>query len=671
MIRVNLANRVNNMKLPKSAALLPVFEAIVNSFQALEDAGNPSDGFIRIEVQREKSLVEEGEVAERAPFDSFKILDNGIGFDDDNYDSFLTSDSDFKAKRGGKGIGRLLWLKAFDHVDVDSTFSESEKLFNRTFTFTRTSELDDDSKCQVDNGKRGTSITLCGFRADYASASPRTLDDLAQRIVEHCLGFFLGQHLPAVNLVEGERTISLNEFFDQYCADRAQSLTFKVKGEEFSLLGLRLVRVRDRDNAIILAAHGREVHETKLHRLVPSLRVRLQDDDLGEFTYVAFVRGTYLDEHVNSERTGFTFDTSAPEGSLDITITLDDIVRAAEEQVSEDLRPYIEQIDRAKEEVVREYVVTKAPRYRVLLNEQERSQTLRRIPPGADEGKLEAELNQILHEKTVKAKAGMKQAMEARPDGLDPAEYLEAMKVAIARYNEVGESALAEYVAHRKVIIDFLERALSRDPDSGKYSLEEVLHNLVFPMRTTSDEVDFDKHHLWLIDEKLAFHEYLASDIKLKKVQTLKNKSDKRPDIIVFNRALAYSEGDAPASSITVVEFKRPDRGDYANDNPVQQVLDLIDEIRKGHYKDEKRGREIKLTGPAVPAYAYIVCDLVEEMERVARSAGLMKTPDGLGYYGYISGYYAYVEVISWDKLHIDAMKRNKAFIDKLGIGNL
>ena len=41
----------------------------------------------------------------------FKVIDNGIGFDENNMRSFLQSDSTYRADKGGKGVGRFSWLK--------------------------------------------------------------------------------------------------------------------------------------------------------------------------------------------------------------------------------------------------------------------------------------------------------------------------------------------------------------------------------------------------------------------------------------------------------------------------------------------------------------------------------------------------------------------------------
>ena len=43
----------------------------------------------------------------------FEVQDNGVGFTSENFKSFLTPDSMLKATEGGKGVGRLGWLKVY------------------------------------------------------------------------------------------------------------------------------------------------------------------------------------------------------------------------------------------------------------------------------------------------------------------------------------------------------------------------------------------------------------------------------------------------------------------------------------------------------------------------------------------------------------------------------
>jgi hypothetical protein len=52
-----------------------------------------------------------------------------------------------------------------------------------------------------------------------------------------------------------------------------------------------------------------------------------------------------------------------------------------------------------------------------------------------------------------------------------------------------------------------------------------------------------------------------------------------RPDPFIYNDKIVFGEGDKdhPVSSITLVEFKKPQRNDYSPaDNPIMQCFDLV-----------------------------------------------------------------------------------------------
>src|SRR5689334_8892771 len=105
-MKTDLAGKIQNTSLPKKKALLPMFEAIVNSIQAIEDAGlEPSQGKIKITLYRENLLDEKQPV--EPGIESITIQDNGVGLNADNYKSFSTAESRYKKGRGGKGIGRF------------------------------------------------------------------------------------------------------------------------------------------------------------------------------------------------------------------------------------------------------------------------------------------------------------------------------------------------------------------------------------------------------------------------------------------------------------------------------------------------------------------------------------------------------------------------------------
>jgi hypothetical protein len=128
----DLAGRVRNLGLPTSAAnsLIPLFEAVSNAVHAIESrwqAKATTLGKIVITVIRRDDDEDGGIVG-------FEVTDNGIGLAEENWTSFRTSDSDFKVARGGKGVGRLAWLKAFSDCQIIACGGRSRSHYERTVT---------------------------------------------------------------------------------------------------------------------------------------------------------------------------------------------------------------------------------------------------------------------------------------------------------------------------------------------------------------------------------------------------------------------------------------------------------------------------------------------------------------------------------------------------------
>src|SRR5262249_19168675 len=210
------------------------------------------------------------------------------------------------------------------------------------------------------------------------------------------------------------------------------------------------------------------------------------------------------------------------------------------------------------------------------------------------------------------------------------------------------------------------ERAISKAPRDNKYPLENVVHQLVFPLRSSSAEIPYQNHNLWLVDERLTFHSLITSDKPLSTVQHFEIDSERRPDLFIFDRKVVYSDDESPLKSIVLVEFKRPQRNDYTmDDNPVTQCLELVSDIRNGKFKMEN-GRPVALAGKQIPAYCFIIADVTATLERVLKTLGATAGPGGEGWF--LPGLKAYLALMTYDKLLGAAKKLNRVFFDKLSI---
>ena len=137
-----------------------------------------------------------------------------------------------------------------------------------------------------------------------------------------------------------------------------------------------------------------------------------------------------------------------------------------------------------------------------------------------------------------------------------------------------------------------------------------------------------------------------------------------------YNEKMFFRNGENVITSpITIVEFKRPKRKSYPdNENPIQQALRYSKKILEGKYEMPDGIENVKVNENNTPVYIYIVCDIVEKIREFAGMASLSVSPDDEGYFGYIAQYHAYVEIMSFKKVIEDATMRNKIFFHKLGL---
>jgi hypothetical protein len=676
-LTTSLTGRVRNTSLPKSHPLLPLQEAVVNSLQSIDDrfGADVGRGVLRIKILRggqqefEYGAAGPGRVA-LPPIIGFSIEDNGVGFTPDNMKSFETLDSDFKAKLGSRGVGRLLWLKAFDRVSVDSAFYVSEQerdLSSRGFKFSILREVEHGESASALSDS-GAIVHLDGFKEKYQRGAPKTADAIARELFEHCIWYFLRPGGgPEVTVVDDE-VISLNKLLEELVYSELKPTSITVKGTKFEMVNLCLKSVtRNTTPRLYWCAASRVVIEENLSGKLAGLYGGLKDDASAEFTYVCYLSSDFLDTHVRADRTAFDIDERLPGATLEDDLSLNDIRAGVLEEVE---RLLAEPLAAAREEGrnrVNDFVSSRAPRYRPVLAR------LSALEVTVDPAMKDSELELLLHRNLQKLEAEAileGQAVFAEAGSAPLEDYKERLESYLGTIQDINQSDLAAYVSRRRVILDILAK-LIRSNDAGTYSREDAIHSLLIPMRTDSNEIGSDASNLWIIDERLAFHDYLASDKTLKSMPITGSTSTKEPDIIatrLIDGPLLAAEGETlPLPSIVVVEIKRPMRNDSSEDkDPISQCLDYVERVRGGGVLTAS-GRPIPASQES-PAFCYIVADLTPTLIKRCKLANLRRTHDGLGYFGFNESAKAYVEVMSFDHLVNSATERNRAFFDKLGI---
>lgn len=652
-----------NIRLPESKPLLPLFEAVVNSFLSIEDAAVES-GRIEIKVYCESILRGEGMECEGI-VDGFMVSDNGVGFNNENFHHFFISDTSHRASRGGKGLGRFSWLKAFDFADIESHYPENGYLLTRRFRFTISGTKPNDNPQPSALRSALTTVKLSGMREPYRSKCPQQLGLIGHRIVEHCLPFFIKQTCPTVLISDEYDSLNLNDYYKTTFAANSVVHQFALNGMDFSLRGMRLYQSYEKHHRLIYAANYREVKPDRLDKFIFDLQRRITDENGKPFLYLGFVEGEYLNSKINNERTDFSFDEDSEDDPGTREITLEHIRNECLGLIRSDLKPFLEDINTEKKRVINDFIRHEAPRYRVLSRYID--EFIMRVPPGTTGKKLEGILHQELYEREQQIKDEWHVLIEgAEKQDLKPEDYEAKVNEFIARADEIGKSSLAEYVAHRKIMLQFLEKSLQRNTETGKYEKEDIIHRIIYPKRFSSDVVPYEQQNLWIIDEKLSYHWFLVSDNPLSSEPVLNEESAMRPDIAIFDQALAFSERkDGLIDSVVIIEFKKPDRTEYKKENPIDQVMELIKRI-KSNKLENSSGRKIEINRDYCRFFAYIICDLTEPIENLATVRGFHPMSDKRGFYFHNDPMSTYIEIISYSKLLDEANRRNKILFDKL-----
>ncbi|HPG41449.1 MAG TPA: ATP-binding protein [bacterium] len=675
-LNTSLKGRLRNTNLPKTNILFPLFEAVINSIHAIDERIEKQhdidigEGYIKIKVKRSTQLNAENSVKPKIV--GFEIVDNGIGFNEDNFNSFQTLDSDYKIKLGGRGVGRLLWLKAFKKVNIISIFKENYNIQKRSFDFNIQNDLHNHNLIDSKSSVIETTVNLEFFNKEYEKYLPKAAIKIAHALLEHCLWYFLRSGgAPDITVMDVDETILLNKEYESFMFNASESIPYKIKSRNFELMNIKLRSTFQNKHSVIYSAANRVVREESLVGKIPGLFGVLKDGD-ESFCYLCFVTSEYLTESVNSERIGFNISESIDDLFVDEEISFSEIRNETIKHITKYLEKFLIENKQIGLKKLTDFVANKAPRFRPILSRIPENEKI--VDPNITDKELELKLHTHLmvfeNELLTEGHDLMKPHCFENDE-----EYSRRIEEYLLKVSDIKKSDLANYVAHRKVILDLLEKSIQIKKD-GKYLNEEVLHKLIMPMQKNSNELMFDDSNLWLVDERLAFHNYLASDKSIKSMPITNSEEKKEPDLLALNiyeNPLLVNEGQSlPLASITVIEIKKPMRNDAKqgeDKDPIEQALGYLKRVRNGGAKTEL-GRQIP-DSSNIPGFCYIISDITDTIKERCEILDLTVSADKLGYFGYHKTYNAYIEVLSFDRLLNMAKERNRSFFDKLGLPSI
>ena len=667
MSNVNIKRAIDNIR-ANTTVYTPVVEMVVNAIQAIDDSQR-KDGKISVRVLRERQAELDGSLPDVM---GFEIQDNGIGFTDEHRESFDTLYTDQRISEGGKGFGRFTCLKYFHDLHIKSVYREGTLYKSRNFSMGKGHDIIVNEKITAsDYTDSGTVVTLSILKR--GRSLEKKLSTIARNLVEHLLPYFIANDYVCPEIVLSEHDDSgafrLNDFVNSEVSafireinvkDNNFSLSVLETEEEFQVRVFQLYAPRNHKSRISLVAHKREVSGSVLQRYIPEFEDEFyekdgngQEDRERNYIIKAYVSGSYLDHNVSLERGGFEFGM---ESELLLGIAQVDIERQAASIARNAVGTDIAFRQERKKERVQSYVDDEAPWHKSILNDVDLS--------GMPYKPTNEEIETRLQKEKFTQELAIRRDVARILDETNFNDVKDSVVEIVSKISGTSKDELIHYIALRKKILDLFSKSLELD-ESGAYSSEGVVHDIVFPRKGDTETTSFEDHNLWIVDERLNFTNYVSSDVPLA------GKNSERPDLLVYNRRVLFRGDNEASNPITIFEFKKPQRDDFVNPSstgdPVQQIVRYVNRIRDGKYKTPV-GRKIRVA-ENTPFYGFVVCDLTSKVEAwLEREKDFKPMPDRLGWFQWLGNINLYVEVISWEKLLKDAKMRNRIFFEKLGI---
>ncbi|MCB4767094.1 ATP-binding protein [Ancylobacter sp. Lp-2] len=667
MSNVNVRRLVENIR-SGTNVYTPLVELVVNAIQAIDQKG-VKNGLIQIEILRSG----QADIIDRLEdIDGFIVKDNGVGFTKSNRDSFDTLYTEQKIADGGKGFGRFTCLKYFNYVKVASTFAVDDAFHDRSFRMGLDKDIIVEEETSASEKREtGTAVEISGIKS--VKFPDKRLDTVSRVIVERLLPYFVDKERACPRILIREASepsggVSLNDYLgkdnSQIVEMRVEQGTFTLPANEeakdFQVRVFKFYAPRSAKSKVSLVAHRREVTDNPLQAYIPEFAEEFYeagpDQDLSKgrnFVVKSYVFGDYLNDNVSLERGEFRFQT---DNDLLSGISQSEIEQKAAEIAQSALGSEITERKRRKQARIADYVSADAPWHRTLANEVD----FDALPMRPSNQDIELHLQKKKYEKEIQTRSQVAALLKSE----NPDELGEKIIQLMDSISDTSKNDLIHYVSMRKCVLDLFSKSLEIDAD-GKHKSEGDVHDIIMRRKKDSEDLDYDAHNLWMLDERLNFSSYVSSD------KPLNRANGDRTDITIYNRRVAFRGENEASNPITIFEFKKPQRDNFADpsskEDPIQQIVRYVNQIRDGKFKTPT-GRDIIVNG-TTPFYGYVVCDLTAKVRKwLEFEKDFTPMPDGLGWFRWFGNNSLYMEVLSWTKLLRDAEMRNKIFFNKLGI---
>lgn len=700
-------NEIDSIRKKSGERLRPIFEAVTNSWESLvqkfEEVGLEKGKIdIVFHVQKQLPLGNEETVYN---FLRIEVIDNGRGLTTEDYDRLISLRDDRKGFCN-KGTGRVQFLHFFKNTCIDSVFGFNENsckrivlTMSKEFIEKHNAFVRKDIETIVDiKTPVSTKIVFEDplDKKDLEYYGNIAASDLKKLLIQHFLKKLCDAkgHLPQITvlreIMDGDKII---KELHSITGDDVPSPTKEVeidvnyskigdnntiettgKVEKFDMRSFVLPHSELEKNEICLVCKGETAKS-------------IQIDDLGPYEiidgnrYLVLLSGDYIDKSDSETRgnlqimTAKEFKKKHMDAQGDYleedVVLLDDIC----DRLNSKIRELHAEIERKAQEF--EQNVDKLKRM-FLLN----AETVNGIRSKIKNTDTDETILKKIYEADSQIKARQDADIKKQLDeiyALSPSadNYQEELdrraEKLVLSVPLQNRTALAQYIARRKIVLSLFQKILDRNlkglKDSERID-EKVLHNLIFQQSSDKPE-DSD---LWLINEDFIYFRGVSeqefkdieyegrrifdkefSEEDKRYLNSLNEKRlKKRPDILLFPE-----EGKC-----IIIEFKAPD----VNVSEYLTQIDFYANLILNYTVDEFQLSRF---------YGYLIGENIEDRD-VRGRASHFQLSSRFGFWycpskdviRFSDDYRAniYTEIIKYSSLLERAMQRNEVFIKKLGL---
>ena len=516
---------------PNSSLLMVFFEAIANAFDANADTIS-----VKIEISsfdKPSSLV-------------ISVIDNGKGFNDENFDRFKTllrPRDDFH-----KGLGRLLFLEYFNQVEIDSYWENMQRhfVFNNNFDGIAHPEE------RKEKSGSGSTLVFKGFLGEkihsYDYLKPEALK---KELVVHFLPLLLNlkKQSTRFKISIDLQTDENNRQKDFFSTEETISIVDLPEMEEQKVSDTTI----DFLNTMTVLYHIRKSEGREKNLIAFNVDGRTIAEKL--VAEKSIPTGYWVVFIFESELFKIKSDTSRQKLIMPDGIDKDNVYETLRREIGNILARKISQIGERNKNT---------------------KQRLEDNFPHLYGYFEEATAGLIEHDDSLNS--AQKKFLK------DQKSVLQSEKLTDATFEkslELSSRTLTQYIVYRDKVIQRM-RAIT-DKDS-----EAVIHNLIVPKQKqfSQGEDNFNIYHnnAWLLDDKFMSFRTILSDRRMEEVISAirlddeRSKESGRPDIAMIFSADPDVES---AVDVVIVEIKKKTNDEKENLYAVNQLLDRATKLAK------------------------------------------------------------------------------------------